>query len=975
MMKTDIQSHTMYLRRIMAMVLMICLSLAVNAQEKHIELTGSVSDMVPSQHLMDNCQIILFTHDSIAVDTADNLVLVNETKDIMERLFKFEVKSAGKYFIRCSSSGYHTLEHPVEVANLKKLRYEYKVGRLTMKRRLEESSILLNEVQVKATKVKFYFKNDTLIYNASAFNTKEGAMLSELMEQLPGVKMTPEGNIFVNNRKVDVLLLNGKDFFQNDRNTILKNLPAYTIKSFKVYDHKGDSTALFSRERKDLGYVMDVKLKKGFESTLTGNTDLGIGTEDRYYTSIFGLGFTKHSRLSAYLTQNNVNIYNSYQNESERKSPYLFGEKKNIVTGFNYNLDDKKGRFSISGNSEGIFLNLDEKKRVNNIYFYGSGDVYSRRFDRDKINSSSFDTRNNIMLFGNTPYEFSIESRIYYNKESRKGVGGEVKLKEDVVDKLGQNWQDSIVADKLGYLINQYGITRNYEKNRREFNDLTTSISVMKGIKDLNLSLSSEYDKKEVKTYAHNTYDYISSGEGRKKQNRFSESDVNRYSMMLEASYNYEFTENLKLTSHYHYQYKKDDNGYPLHLLSLLEGWNDFNMNPLGTLPSKEELDAALDRDNSSWTNSTDQIHHALFRLDYQARKPNSFLRGFYIDVPLEHLSEKLHYRQAKTDTTVSRKNLLPRVKAKLNLGKSINLGRNRMDWGVSIGYSLETVAPSLSYSINVQNTSNPLYVTEMGKILKNTKTHNFSISSFCFRPKLNYNSSIYFTIKDNNITWASTYDKVTGIEVSQPTNINGYWRLNLNNSFDYYLDEERYSTIRLQSGLSVTNNVGYIGTSKDGISEKSSTKIYGLNFKSYINHKVSYEKDFNAGFHVSANSTSNSKQGYNLGTVVLFGFDMAVKWMLPWNVSVTSDLTSNSYRGYREQSQNTDEYIMNIMLERIFLKGKFTVRAEVKDLFKGKRYLTSSANSYQQSEVWRNTVGRYFMIHAIWKIMPKEKK
>ena len=147
----------------MAVVLMICLSLAVNAQEKHIELTGSVSDMVPSQHLMDNCQIILFTHDSIAVDTADNLVLVNEKKDIMERLFKFEVKSAGKYFIRCSSSGYHTLEHPVEVANLKKQRYEYKVGRLTMKRRLEESSILLNEVQVKATKVKFYFKNDTLL--------------------------------------------------------------------------------------------------------------------------------------------------------------------------------------------------------------------------------------------------------------------------------------------------------------------------------------------------------------------------------------------------------------------------------------------------------------------------------------------------------------------------------------------------------------------------------------------------------------------------------------------------------------------------------------------------------------------------------------------------------------------------------------------------------------------------------------------
>lgn len=39
---------------------------------------------------------------------------------------------------------------------------------------------LLNEVTVTATKVKFYHKGDTLVYNADAFQLSEGSMLMRL---------------------------------------------------------------------------------------------------------------------------------------------------------------------------------------------------------------------------------------------------------------------------------------------------------------------------------------------------------------------------------------------------------------------------------------------------------------------------------------------------------------------------------------------------------------------------------------------------------------------------------------------------------------------------------------------------------------------------------------------------------------------------------------------------------------------------
>ncbi len=960
----------MYLRRIMAMVLMICLSLAVNAQEKQIELTGSVSDIVPSQHLMDNCQIILFTHDSIAVDTADNLVLVNETKDIMERLFKFEVKSAGKYFIRCSSTGYHTLEHPVEVANLKKQRYEYKVGRLTMKRRLEESSILLNEVQVKATKVKFYFKNDTLIYNASAFNTKEGAMLSELMEQLPGVKMTPEGNIFVNNRKVDVLLLNGKDFFQNDRNTILKNLPAYTIKSFKVYDHKGDSTALFSRLRKKLGYVMDVKLKKGFESLITGNTDLGIGTNDRYYGAIFGLGFTNDSRFSAQALTNNIN--KTYAEYAYSQTPFDARNVNFTKILIDYNLDDKKGRFSVSGDCKSFFSHSHHYKNIiNTTYFYESGNIYSHNYYTGEGKAFTFITNNNIMLFGNTPYEISIESYInIYRNKSNSSIANAM-FSEDVLNILGPQWQDSISADKPGYLLSKYGITRNIGNNKAANNDFSSILEINKTICGIAMSLYSDYFKNGNISYKHNTYDYLSNTEKTQKLNKYSRTDDSRFCIEYKASYTYKFTESLKLTSNYQYRYEKNDNDNPIHLLSLLEGWNDFGMNPLGTLPSKEELEAALDRDNSSWTSNTDRAHYAKFNLEYKPKKQKSFFKKFTIDVPLEHKIEKLNYRQAKTDTTVSRKTFFPKISVNIYLGKSTSFGINSKGRSANAGYSFYSSAPSLSYSLNVRNTSDPLNITENGLALKNIKTHTFKLQGDFTRPKIYYISNFQFDITENKMVWASIYDKVTGVNISRPMYTNGNWNLGISNNMDLHLDKERNTTLNCQCNFNLYNNVGFTSTSKEEMPKKKSVKNYKIKLSSNLHHKISYEKDVKAGLHVDV----NRREGYNIGTITNWGFDIDVKWKLPLNVSVITDLTTNCYRGYKEKSMNTNECIMNIMFERIFLKGRLTVRTEANDLFKNRTSLYCSTNSLMHSESRKDIIGRYFMIHAIWKIMPKKKK
>lgn len=120
----------------------------------------------------------------------------------------------------------------------------------------------LDEVTVTATKVKFYNKGDTLVYNADAFQLAEGSMLDALIRQLPGAELRDNGQIFVNGRFVEDLLLNGKDFFKGNNQIMLDNLPTYLVKDVKVYDKLGKNSEFLGHEMAgDKRYVMDINLK------------------------------------------------------------------------------------------------------------------------------------------------------------------------------------------------------------------------------------------------------------------------------------------------------------------------------------------------------------------------------------------------------------------------------------------------------------------------------------------------------------------------------------------------------------------------------------------------------------------------------------------------------------------------------------------------------------------------------------------
>ena len=164
----------------------------------------------------------------------------------------------------------------------------------------------LKELTVTASKVMFYHKGDTLIYNADAFVTAEGSTLDVLLRQMPGVELQSNGVIYCNGRRVDNLLLNGKDLFNGKNELMLKNLGAYTVKDIAVYDKAGRRNELMGIDTGDKAHVMDVRLKRQYSIGWIVNAEGGYGTHDRYLGKIFGMWFSDNVSMTLFGAANNL---------------------------------------------------------------------------------------------------------------------------------------------------------------------------------------------------------------------------------------------------------------------------------------------------------------------------------------------------------------------------------------------------------------------------------------------------------------------------------------------------------------------------------------------------------------------------------------------------------------------------------------------------------------------------------------------
>lgn len=290
---------------IITLLAMLAAMPAFSQMPSKLSLKGRVKDAVTKQDLI-GAKILLYDANGNVTDTirVNSYYIVNGEKTETSMFWIYVSKKDSIYTFDVTYPGFKTETVAFPVANVGKRESAREMPVVFLERETKK----LDNVTVTASKVKFYNRGDTLVYNADAFQLAEGSMLDVLIAQLPGVEIKEGGQIFVNGEFVETLLLNGKDFFTGDNNVVmLENIGAYMVKNVEVYRGQTMKEKWIDDPGAIKHLTMDVKLKKEYCMGWIINAQAAGGTKDRYLGRLSASWFTPTTNITFIGNANNLN--------------------------------------------------------------------------------------------------------------------------------------------------------------------------------------------------------------------------------------------------------------------------------------------------------------------------------------------------------------------------------------------------------------------------------------------------------------------------------------------------------------------------------------------------------------------------------------------------------------------------------------------------------------------------------------------
>ena len=181
--------------------------------------------------------------------------------------FSFEVNRPGRYSLEFTYVGYKTLHKDVNI-----MPNRAKLGTF----KLKEDPKMLAEVETIGHSQRIKTKGDTLAYNADAYKVQDGATAEELVGKMPGIEVSSEG-VKAQGETIQKILVDGKEFFDNDVKMALRSLPAEVLESVNVFDKKSDQAEFTGVDDGETVKAMDLITKSYRRNGVFGKAFGGIG--------------------------------------------------------------------------------------------------------------------------------------------------------------------------------------------------------------------------------------------------------------------------------------------------------------------------------------------------------------------------------------------------------------------------------------------------------------------------------------------------------------------------------------------------------------------------------------------------------------------------------------------------------------------------------------------------------------------------
>jgi hypothetical protein len=796
----------------------------------------------------------------------------------------------------------------------------------------------LEEVIVTAERPPMIIRNDTIEFNASSFKVLPTAVLEDLLKRLPGVIIDPDGNIRVRGRRVNRLLVDGKEFFGGDPQIATKNLPANIVDKIQVTDDKEELLRDPDKSPADVGQVVNIKLKRAVRQGWFGKAYAGGGTDNRHEAGGIVNIFRDTVQLSMLGYSNNINKPGFGLTEMQKIGGFNRSGSANTsfysgggmaINGISLGATGQGLQQSSGG---GFNFNHQPSKRltVNLQYFYGQiNSTYAQisnrqRFFQDTVQVldatnnnqnisknhrlggsitwkiDTFTTlvfrpsltlsSNKLFLFSSTDMSDNIKGKLNYEENKQNAEG------------KGHAWSHSLLINRL------------FPKRQRSLT-ISNTLSVNDNVNNHFYELNNRffYEAQPVDVYS----------------NQLRRGDVSNLRNLLNIQFEEPVSKVLSLRFVNNTEIYAEEN--------YLSPFNETSAGKYEELI--DSLATGLDR--KIWRNTiTAGINWRTkkFRISLAANYlwmdfQNDFLKNASVNQTYRYIYPSLNF-----------------------------------NWkSVSISYGMNVREPFANDLQPIVDNTNRLYLVYGNPSLKPVVSHNVSANLYKFNPKTNESYAVFVNgnLNRNTVIRENTIDSV-GVQTSRPVNINGLKSVFGSATYNkqFRLDRNKWLSIAPAISGGYNESIVYFNGNRSGA--KSLNASISMNLTLNLNDR--FELNQRYAMNISHSDYDNNKYYKDL-EVITHNSESGIVVRIPKNVVWESIL---NYTYNPQVSANISKSIVRLNggVSYLFLKEKKgQLKISVFDLLDQNVSVVRYTNENYVYDLQTTTLRRYFMLSFIYNI------
>lgn len=255
--------------------------------------------------------------------------------------YKLSLEDGETYSFKISYLGFNTKNVEISVAA--------KSSDITHNFVLDEANESLNQIDI-TYEMPVKIVGDTIVYNSDSFTNGTEKKLEDVLKKLPGVEIDDNGEIEVEGKKVQKVLVEGKAFFDGDSKVATQNIPASAIDKIQVLKNYNEVSGMRGVTNNEDNIAINIKLKEGKKRFWFGEVNAGVGDNEKYLAK---------PKLFYYSPEKSINVLADINNIGE--APFTMRDYFRFTGGLRGGMRGSGTSFNVSSGGLGFMTSQNNK--------------------------------------------------------------------------------------------------------------------------------------------------------------------------------------------------------------------------------------------------------------------------------------------------------------------------------------------------------------------------------------------------------------------------------------------------------------------------------------------------------------------------------------------------------------------------------------------------------------------------------------